>query len=42
MTIEIPMWLIGAAQYLGAIVLMLLAVLGVAFIVFLAGFKAFK
>jgi hypothetical protein len=42
MTIEISMWLTGAAQYLGAIVLLLLAVLGVAFIIFLAGFRGFK
>jgi len=42
MTIEISMWLTGAAQYLGAIVLLLLAVLGVAFIIFLAGFRVVK
>ncbi len=42
MTIEIPMWLIGAAQYLGGIVLLLLAVLGVGFIIFLASFRGFK
>lgn len=42
MTIEIPLWLVQVGYVLGVVSLVVLAILGVMFIVFLRGFKPWR
>lgn len=42
MTIEIPIWLVNTGYILGAVVIIALALMGIAFIVFLRNFSPWR